>query len=195
MPSPDATSILDGDLVSLEGLRHHAVQREGDINQANDDSNDVADHLNFLDVALRYAEHRGDLLPSEAVVGHEHEDRPNVEQRPHRVLEDLELQSIDVSYAHRLDSRVIGPEEIQAHDAPDVDKVRRRAHEVWTEDRSVAEAEQEQVYGHEGQQHQTSHGKVQVAPCTVLHCRSQLHVPCPDQSDKDVQQHGQQDVL
>ena len=77
--------------------------------------------------APRDAEHRGGLLPSEAVVRHVYQNGGNVEHRPHRLLEALELQSADVPRALRLDGCVVSPEGAQARDAPNVDKVRQRA--------------------------------------------------------------------
>ena len=54
--------------------------------------------------------------------------------------------------ADLLHAGVGGPEEVQGGDAPEVDEVRRRPDVVGAELVGVAEAELEEVDGHEGQE-------------------------------------------
>merc|ERR1719382_481919 len=139
--STDASRVLDADLVAGEWRGQHHVEWEGDVHKAHDNANGVADDLHLLDVALWDAQDRRDLLPANAIVRHENAHGEDVEDGPQRVLEDLELQGVDVADTDRLDAGVIGPEEVQRQDAPEVDQVRRRAHVVGSELLSVAEAE------------------------------------------------------
>ena len=48
--------------------------------------------------------------------------------------------------------------------------------------------------GHEGQEHQAGDGQVQDIDALSLHQR-QLHVPGSLQAHKDVEQHGEEDIL
>jgi len=68
------------------------------------------------------------------------------------VLEDFELQCVDIANRGRGHVCVLCPEEVQRKDTPEVDEVRRRPHVVGAELLGVAEAELEQVDGHEGQE-------------------------------------------
>ena len=104
------------------------------------------------------------------------------------------MPNINVADSDRLDAGVLGPEEVQRGDAPEVDEVRRRPDVVRAKLVGVAEAELEQVDGHEGEQHEARDGQVQDADALALH-QGQLHVPGSLQAHKDVEQHGQEDVL
>mmetsp|Transcript_19266 Transcript_19266/g.39640 ORF Transcript_19266/g.39640 Transcript_19266/m.39640 type:complete len:200 (-) Transcript_19266:1162-1761(-) len=159
---------LDRRLVAREWARGHHVEREGDVNQAHRKHYRIAEDLDLLDVALRDAKGRGDLLPAKACVGHEDAHGEDVEHGPERVLEDLELERVDVTHAHRLNVSLVRPEEIERGDAPEVDEVGRRADEVGTELVSVTEAELEEVDRHEGEEHKTRDGEIQHANALAL---------------------------
>ena len=83
-------------------------------------------------------------------------------------------------HAHRHDGCVVSPEGVQAQDAPDVDEVQRRAQRARAEDGSAAEAELEQVDGHEGERHQARPGQVQTASSASFHNGSRPHVQSLD---------------
>mmetsp|Transcript_102858 Transcript_102858/g.296188 ORF Transcript_102858/g.296188 Transcript_102858/m.296188 type:complete len:378 (-) Transcript_102858:755-1888(-) len=192
--SADAAGVLDAHLVACEGRCEHHIQREGDVDEADHDANDVTDDLDLLDVALRDAEHRRDLLPADAVMRHEDDGGENVEDGPQRILEDLEFQCINVAHSHRRDAGVVGPEEVQRKNAVEVDEVRRRADVVRAELVRVAEAELEEVNGHEGQEDQARDGQIERPPTLGLH-QSQLHVPSALYTDECMQENRQGDVL
>merc|ERR1719480_776209 len=103
-------------------LGEGGVQREGEVDAADDEEDDVAvpPHSPLVvlgDAAERPVDH---LLPAEARVEHEDKDREEVEGAPAVVLEDLELQPVDVPHRHGRDLLAVVPEQVQVEDAPEV---------------------------------------------------------------------------
>mmetsp|Transcript_76137 Transcript_76137/g.172154 ORF Transcript_76137/g.172154 Transcript_76137/m.172154 type:complete len:203 (+) Transcript_76137:302-910(+) len=125
---------------------------------------------------------------------HEDDHREGVEEAPDRVLEDLELERVDVAHADLGDAGVVGPEEVQRGDAPEVDQEGRRADVVGAELIGVTETELEEVDGHESHQHQSRDRQVQGTDAGRLHQRK-LHVPGPLQPNEGMENDGKQDVL
>merc|ERR1712019_219704 len=78
--SADAARLsLDAHLVSLERIRQDDKRGEGDVDQANDDHDDVADLLHVVLVSLRDSKCRCYLLPAKARMSHKDNDGENVE--------------------------------------------------------------------------------------------------------------------
>mmetsp|Transcript_89857 Transcript_89857/g.279647 ORF Transcript_89857/g.279647 Transcript_89857/m.279647 type:complete len:261 (+) Transcript_89857:239-1021(+) len=185
--------LLDLGLVARKQRLQLHVQRERDVDQAHDDHDGNAHQLGLPHIALVH-EDRHDLLPAEGRVDHEDEGGEDVEASPDGVLEDLELQRVDIADPSLGDGHVVRPEEVQSQDAPEVDEEGRRADVVGAELLGVAEAELEEVDGHEGHQHEARESKVQHGHPRALH-ELELHVPRALQPNHDVHQDAEDQVL
>merc|ERR1719210_1708317 len=144
-------------LVARKRRSEGNVERKGEVHQAQPDDDGVAHQLDLADVALRH-EHRRDLLPAQAAMRHEDEDREGVKEGPDGIPEDLEFKRVDVAHTHLGDARVLAPEEVQCGDAPEVDEERGWADVVGAKLLGVAETELEEVNGHEGHEHEAGDG-------------------------------------
>mmetsp|Transcript_54684 Transcript_54684/g.171694 ORF Transcript_54684/g.171694 Transcript_54684/m.171694 type:complete len:633 (+) Transcript_54684:173-2071(+) len=180
-------------LVTRERRHQGHVQGEGDVDQAKHDDDGVPHERGLRDVPLGH-EDGGDLLPPEDRVRHEDADGEDVEEAPPGVVEDLELQRIDVADADLGHGGVLGPEQVERQEAPEVHEAGGRADVVRAKLSGVAEAELEEVDGHEGHEHEAGDGEVQHAEAGGAH-QLDLHVPGPLQADNDVQDDGEEDVL
>ena len=102
-----------------QGSRGHGeevgVEREGGIDQSDEEGEDVA-HVDGSAVVLLgdLQGRRGDdLLPAQAHVRAEDDHSRQVEEHPAERLEDLELHAVDIAHVHRLASWGVNPEEVQ----------------------------------------------------------------------------------
>mmetsp|Transcript_54685 Transcript_54685/g.171699 ORF Transcript_54685/g.171699 Transcript_54685/m.171699 type:complete len:630 (+) Transcript_54685:168-2057(+) len=180
-------------LITCECRHQGHVQGEGDVDQAKHDDDGVPHERGLRDVPLGH-EDGGDLLPPEDRVRHEDADGEDVEEAPPGVVEDLELQRIDVADADLGHGGVLGPEQVERQEAPEVHEAGGRADVVRAKLSGVAEAELEEVDGHEGHEHEAGDGEVQHAEAGGAH-QLDLHVPGPLQADDYVQDDSEEDVL
>ena len=97
----------------------HAVQREGDVDDAEREEDRIASLLDLGDVELGDAQHGCHLLPSQASVSHEDDHAEDVEVSPEVVgaVEEAVLKIVDIADWNCGDICVWGPEEIEFGDS------------------------------------------------------------------------------
>ena len=93
-----------------------AVKWEAHIDHGNEDGENVAHVCGLAVVLLGNFQSWGwhNLLPSQAHVCAEDDDRHDVEETPPKRLKDFKLHSVNVTHCHSLASWIIHPEEVQS---------------------------------------------------------------------------------
>mmetsp|Transcript_11834 Transcript_11834/g.15998 ORF Transcript_11834/g.15998 Transcript_11834/m.15998 type:complete len:284 (-) Transcript_11834:413-1264(-) len=189
----DVSGSLDAGFIACEWRHQCHIQWEGEVDQTKTDNDTVTHQCGLGNIALGYKD-RDHLLPPEDSVGHEDEDRENIEEAPEGILENLEFEGIDVADADLLNVRVLRPEQVQRQDTLKVHKVWRWADEVFAKLVCVTKAELEEVNRHEGHKHEAGDGQIQDAETRAAH-KLQLHVPSALESNHGMQGNGQDNVL
>merc|ERR1712032_363128 len=85
--------------VAFECGRRGHVQRERNVNNAQGDEDDIAQHFDSLMVALWNTKDWCHFRPTPHCMRHEEEDCNHVDKRPDGLLEDPELKLVDVPHA------------------------------------------------------------------------------------------------
>merc|ERR1712130_224065 len=122
-----AALVLQCCLMAREWWREHHEKREGDVDESDDEENCIAESFHVCDMQFWDAQHRNNFFPSEASMCHENQHAEYVETGPNLILKELILQRIDITYTSRRNGSVVGPEQIQRQNSPEVDEVSRRA--------------------------------------------------------------------
>lgn len=148
------TRWLEASLVAGEWFCHHTVDRKGNVNRSEHEEDGVAILLDHRDVLLGDAQDWCHLLPSQASMSHEDADTEDVEISPEvpGTIEELVLETIDVTHWHRSDILILGPEEIKVRETIHANQHWRRADVIL---HSITKAELEEVDCHESAQHHT----------------------------------------
>jgi len=178
--------------VSLRHLELVSIDREAGIDERNEGRHDVANMYGLVVVALGDSEGWcwDNLLPTQAHMGGEDDDSHEVEEDPTKRLKYLKLHAVDVPHRDAF-STSIHPKEIepQAEQCSKIHQVWRRAQLKLV---CLAEAELEEVYGHESQKCNARNGQVQLARCD---CVVDGDVPSSFQRHDYVEQSCEQYIL
>jgi len=100
-----------------------AIQGEWEVAQCDSPHNAVSHHDHTALVTLWDLEQgrRNDLGPTPTGVEEEHTGREHVETNPDRILEQIEFQFVDVTNWYWGNGGIVGPEQLELEDAPEVD--------------------------------------------------------------------------
>jgi len=130
----------------------HTVDRKRDIDHSKHNEDGIAVLLDHRNMLLRNAKDGCHLLPSQTSMSHEDKDTENVEVGPEisSTIEELVLETVDVTNRHRSDILICRPEEVEMRQAICADQHWRRTDVVL---HCVTETELKEVDGHESAKH------------------------------------------